>query len=262
MIQLRLETSADYRAVEELTREAFWFNTDRRPYIDEHYLVHRLRGSSAFLPELAYVAEVDGRLVGNIMYSGSKVISPEGVEHEVLTFGPLSVLPEFQGRGIGKALMLRSFEKARELGFGAIVIFGHPDYYPRFGFRPASEFGLCTADGHTFPAFMALELFTGALTGISGRFYLDAVYDNLPEEAVLAFDAGFPAKEPRSKVPIALLLERLEEEAKGSLQGLGLTHLGDLGHFAAHQIARLPGINDQALVTIKSTLKEHGRLWG
>ncbi len=261
-IKLRLETPANYRAVEELTREAFWINTDCRPYIDEHFLVHKLRRSKAFVPELDYVAEVDGRLVGNIMYARSKVVTPEATEHEVLTFGPLSVLPEFQNKGIGRALMLATFEKARELGFTAIVIFGHPDYYPRLGFRQAGEFGLTTSGGNTYPPFMAMELIGGALSGISGRFYEAEAYDNLPQEEVLAFDAGFPVKTPRSKVPIALLLDRLTGEARESLRTLKLTYLGDLMRFAEDEVFSLPGMDTKNLATIKSTLKEHGRLWG
>ena len=262
VIHLRLEKAADHRAVEELTREAFWINTDCRPYIDEHYLVHKLRDSSAFIPELDYVAEVNGRLVGNIMYSRSKIVSPEGVEHEVLSFGPLSVLPEFQGRGIGKALMRESFERARGLGFGAIVIFVHPDYHPRLGFRRASDFGITAADGTTFPAIMALELVPGSLDGITGRLYFDAVYEDLPEDEVMAFDARFPSKKPRSKVPIDLLLERLKGEAKESVKGLKLTYLGDFHRIAVEQVANLRGIDAEALATIRSTLQEHGRLWG
>lgn len=262
VIKLRLETPADYRAVEELTREAFWVTTDCRPYVDEHFLVHKLRGRSAFVPELDYVAKVDGRLAGNIMYSKSKIVSPKGAEHEVLTFGPLSVLPEFQGRGVGKALMLRTFEEARKLGFKAIVIFGHPDYYPRFGFRPAGTFGITTSQGHTFPAFMALELFEGALRGIEGKFYEDSVFGDLPEEEVLRFDASFPAKEPRSKVPIEILVDRLEPVAQTSLRSLQLTYLGQMGALAEGAVRALPGMDEKAIATIRSTLQEHGRIWG
>ena len=262
MIHLRLEKAADHRAVEELTREAFWINTDCRPYIDEHYLVHKLRDSSAFIPELDYVAEVNGRLVGNIMYSRSKIVSPEGVEHEVLSFGPLSVLPEFQGRGIGKALMRESFERARGLGFGAIVIFGHPDYYPRLGFRPAAEFGLETSGGRTFPAFMAMELKQGALQGMQGQFHEDAVFGSLQKEEVLAFDQGFPQKAPRPKIPMEVLLARLEPKARESLQRFQLTYLGEMRRVSEGEVSRLPGLDGKALETIRSTMKEHGRTWG
>lgn len=261
-INLRLETPADYRAVEELTREAFWINTDRRDYIDEHFLVHKLRTASAFVPELDYVAEVNGKLVGNILYTKAKLTTDEGKEHEVLTFGPLSVLPEFQSKGVGKALIQVTIAEARRLGFKAIVIFGHPDYYPRLGFRPASELGLTTANGATFPAFMAMELFEGALNGIQGRFQEDEAFNDLPIEEILAFDASFKAKAHRPKVPIELLINLLEPAAREALKTLKLTYLGDMGALSEDEISKLPGIDPKALETIKSTMKEHGRIWG
>ena len=95
-IQIRLETPADYRAVEELTREAFWaFWEPNRTICDEHLLVHWLRFTPSFVPELDFVAETDGKIVGHIIYSKSKVIDETGKEYETLTFGPLSVLTEF-----------------------------------------------------------------------------------------------------------------------------------------------------------------------
>ena len=108
-----------------------------RPSCDEHLLVHKLRKIPAFVPELDFVAEVEGKIVGNIMYSRAKVVDETGAEHEVLTFGPISVLPEYQGKGIGKALLERTIAEARRLGYRAIVFYGHPDYYPRVGFRRA-----------------------------------------------------------------------------------------------------------------------------
>ena len=101
-ITLRLERPEDYRAVENLTREAFWGFTG--PTCDEHYLVHLLRSVPAFLPELDFVAEMDGELVGNVMYSRAKVVDDGGKETEVLTFGPLAVLPTYWHCGVGSAL--------------------------------------------------------------------------------------------------------------------------------------------------------------
>jgi predicted N-acetyltransferase YhbS len=262
VIRLRVERPEDFRKVEELTREAFWINTDHRPYIDEHYLVHKLRKTSAFVPELAYVAEIHGTLVGNIMYSKARIVTPEGEEHEVLTFGPLSVLPEFQGIGVGKALVLRTFEEAKKLGFRVVVIFGHPDYYPRFGFRRAGDLGITTSQGHTFPAFMVRELVEGALEGIRGRFFEDRVFNDLPEEDVLRFDEGFPKKAPREKVPMERLLDGLDPMAQKALRTLKLTYLGQMGAIAESVVRNLPGMNAKALDTIRSTMKEHGRIWG
>lgn len=261
-IELRLGTPADYRAVEEVTREAFWINTDCRPYIDEHLLAHKLRQTSAFVPELDYVAEVQGNIVGSIVYSKAKIVESPGKEHQVLTFGPLSVLPQFQNKGIGKMLVDVTTAKARELGYTAIAIFGHPDYYPRLGFRPAAEFGLETSGGRTFPAFMAMELKQGALQGMQGQFHEDAVFGSLQKEEVLAFDQGFPQKAPRPKIPMEVLLARLEPKARESLQRFRLTYLGEMRRVSEGEVSRLPGLDGKALETIRSTMKEHGRTWG
>jgi len=106
-----------------LTREAFWVNTDSRSFIDEHLLVYKLRSTPAFMPELDYVAEINGRIVSNIMYSKAKIIATNGKNHEVLTFGPLSVLPEFQNQGIGKALMYFTIAEARRLPHNTFIDF-------------------------------------------------------------------------------------------------------------------------------------------
>ena len=121
-IELRPESPADFRAVEELTRNAFW--NHHAPGCDEHYLAHILRESSDFVPELDYVAVHAGKVVGNIMYTRAKIVLDRGGEREVLCFGPLAVDPAFQGQGVGGALIERTKTLARELGYKAILIFG------------------------------------------------------------------------------------------------------------------------------------------
>ncbi|MCL2003635.1 MAG: N-acetyltransferase [Oscillospiraceae bacterium] len=196
-IHIRLETPADHYAVEALTREAFWaFWEKDRVICDEHLLVHRLRSCPSFVPELNTVAELDGRIIGHIIYSKSRIEEDCGQTYETLTFGPLSVLPELQKKGVGTALMRHTLAEAKRLGHRAVLIFGHPEYYPRIGFRRAAEFGITTADGKTFDAFMAYPLYDGALNGVRGRFYLDPVYESLTQEDALAFDKKFPPKAP------------------------------------------------------------------
>jgi predicted N-acetyltransferase YhbS len=197
-LTFRPETPADRYEVESLTREAFWefWETDGRVICDEHLLVHRMRDASVFVPELNIVAELDGKITGHIMYARSKVTDDHGTEHETLTFGPLSVRPEMQKKGIGQALMRHSFDIARRLGYRAVIIYGHPEYYPRVGFRQASGFGITDPDGKSFDYIMALPLYNGALDGISGRYRTDPVYENLAQEDVLEFDKRFPYKEP------------------------------------------------------------------
>lgn len=195
-IILRLEKEDDWREVEVLTREAFW-RKERIEKIgigcDEHYLVHTLRTAPEFVPELDFVAEVNGRLVGNVIYSKAYVLLPDGSRHNVLNFGPLSVLPKFQKQGVGSALMRHSLKVAARLGYGAVIFFGHPSYYPRFGFKEAKEFNITTSNGKNYPAFMAMELIYGDLEGVSGTFHESPLYDVNSHKAK-EYDAFFPEK--------------------------------------------------------------------
>ena len=194
-LHIRQERPADHYTVEDLTREAFWKPAHEEQGIcDEHLLVHRLRKCDTLIPELNLVAQENGKIVGHIIYSTSKVVDGNDNSHETLIFGPLSVHPDYQRRGIGQALMRHSFKIAKELGYCGIIIYGHPTYYPRVGFRPASEFGISTSDGENFDAFMAYPLYNGAFNGITGRYHYDSVYDTLTQEDTLEFDKQFPPK--------------------------------------------------------------------
>jgi predicted N-acetyltransferase YhbS len=195
-LSLRPETPDDYRITENLTREAFW--NLMRPGCDEHFVLHAMRGDSAFIPELDIVAELDGRIVGHIVYTRSAVTDRDGVCHETITFGPVTVLPEYQKRGIGARLIFHTLDMARELGYGAVIILGHPAYYPRLGFRRAAEFGLTLENGEAFDAFMALELKPGSLSSLGGGVYRYAQVFNTDPAAVDLFDLNFPPKEKRA----------------------------------------------------------------
>lgn len=191
-IVIRLEEPKDHRIVEELTREAFWnLNV---PGCDEHLLAHNLRTGAAFVPELDFVAEADGRVAGNIMFCRAKVAADDGAEREVLTFGPVSVWPHMQKRGIGSALIRHALKRAADMGFTAVLIYGDPDYYCRFGFRPAADFGILTSEGRIHAALQALELVPGALSGVTGRFLEGEAYHVDPSE-MEGFDSTFPPKE-------------------------------------------------------------------
>ena len=181
---LRNEKKTDWKTVEQITYRAF---RDAPPTGggddgNEALLARKLRSRAAFVPELDYVAELDGSVIGNIMYTRSKVVNDDGGEWETLTFGPVSVLPKYQGQGVGGALIRKTLESARELGYRAVLIFGHESYYPRFGFKPASTFCITTADGKNFPAFMALPLYGGALEGVRGRLICDEAYSTLDKD--------------------------------------------------------------------------------
>lgn len=189
-ISIRLERPADYRAVEELTHAAFNtppFVRPGREFPLEPYMVHRLREKCGVM-ELNFVAEVENRIVGHIIYSNAYVLYSDGSKTDVLSFGPLSVLPELQRMGIGSALMKHSIEQAQKLGFGAIFFYGHVDYYPRFGFVKASAF----LGGHANPYCMAMELQEGYMKNIAGKFVEPDIYnDDLNYEQAKEYDKQF-----------------------------------------------------------------------
>lgn len=193
MLIFRPETENDYDSVEFLTREAFW--NKYKPGCDEHYLLHILRGDPAVVMPLCEVCELDSEIVGHILYTHANVVGDDGHVFPVLTFGPISVRPDMQGKRIGAQLIRRTMARACEMGFAGVVITGNPAYYHRFGFRPASDFGILYEDGSSFPELMAAELSEGKLHGIAGRIAFAPAYSNMREEDVLAFDACFPKKE-------------------------------------------------------------------
>jgi putative acetyltransferase len=148
-VRIRAETAADYAAIAEVTAAAFG-----QP--DEADLVEAIRASDEYVPELTLVAEEDGRIVGHVMFSYSAL---EGSDTGLLQLSPLSVAPERQGSGIGSALTREALRLADERGEPLVLVLGHPSYYPRFGFRPASSLGL-EAPNPEWPdeAFMAVPL--------------------------------------------------------------------------------------------------------
>jgi predicted N-acetyltransferase YhbS len=191
-IVIKPETPDDYKEAENMTREAFW--DVYRPGCNEHLVLHNLRNSPAFVTELDLIAVEGDKIVGNIVYSRAKVIDEQGRESVILCMGPFAVLPDYQKKGIGSELLKRSVERARELGYKAVIIFGEPDYYHKFGFKNAAEYGIKTAEGENLEPFMALELQENGLKGISGRFYYDAAY-NPSNEELEAFEKEFSPKE-------------------------------------------------------------------
>jgi predicted N-acetyltransferase YhbS len=193
-ISIRLEEENDYRIVEYLTREAFW--NVYKPGCDEHLIVHKMRQVPAFVKELSLVACDGDKIVGNIIYSKAKVINSKNKEFEVLCLGPIGVLPSYQGQGIGSLLMNYSIDQARQFGHKAVILFGNQNYYHRFGFRNAKEYGIQTSAGENFEEFMALELYDGAMNVNSGKFYADGVFQVKKDELEI-FEREFPYKEKR-----------------------------------------------------------------
>lgn len=255
-IELRLETPADYRQVELLTREAFWGYF--QPKCDEHYLVKLLRDSDAFIPELDYVAEIDGKLAGNIMYSKAQVVSPNGDTHDVIVFGPLSVLPDHQSRGVGRALLTHTIAEAKRLGYRAILLCGHPDYYTRVGFKRASSFGIIGSGGMSCDAVMAMELYEGALDGISGELKEADVFYQLTPEAVEAYDSTLPPKAPQDLPKIVLLLERLTPQQQKPFIEHEVVTLCDVTVKSRDELMAWEGMTADIIPIINEVLKAHG----
>ena len=117
-------------------------------------------------------------------------------------------------------------------------------------------------DGGVFDAFMAMELYDGALCGISGRYYEDLVFHTMTADEVAEFDRDFQQMVPRSVVPVDALLSRLDSAAADAIRSLNLPCLGELRGRSQAEISSLPGIDDKAIKTIRTVMREHGRIWG
>lgn len=196
---IRLEKRENYREVENLTREAFW--NVYRPGCTEHYIVHCYRNRKGFVPGLDFVMEKEGRIIGHVMYVQSEIKTSNGTL-QIMTFGPISILPECQRQGYGKALLDYSMERAKALGCGALAICGNIDFYGKSGFIPAKEKQIYYADDTEAEYFLIKELIPGFLDGITGSYKDPEGYFAAEENpgAFEAYDATFPKKE-KLKLP-------------------------------------------------------------
>lgn len=194
MVIIRNEKESDYSIVEEITRKAFY--NLYIPGCIEHYLVHIMRNHEDFIPELDFIAELDGQVIGNIMYTKAKLVDESGFEKEILTFGPISVLPEYQRKGYGKRLMEHSFQEAARLGYDVIVIFGSPANYVGRGFQSCKKYNICL-ENHKYPAAMMVkELKEHVLDGRKW-FYYDSPVMNIDEEEARRYDDSLEKMEKK-----------------------------------------------------------------
>ena len=197
---IRLEKEEDYRAVENLVRESFW--NVYRPGCSEHYVIHVLRDDPAFVKELDFVMEQDGRLIGQNIFVKTIINADDGRTIPVLTMGPIGITPELKRKGYGKALLDYSLEKAAELGYGAVLFEGNIDFYGKSGFSYARLFGIRYHDlpeGADDSFFLCKELIPGYLDGITGVYQTPQGY-YVDDSDVEEFDRGFPPKE-KQKLP-------------------------------------------------------------
>ena len=197
---IRSEEKKDHREVENLIRESFW--NVYRPGCSEHYVIHVLRGDPAFVKELDFVMEQDGRLIGQNMFMKTVIEADDGRVIPVLTMGPICITPELKRQGYGKALLEYSLEKASALGYGAVLFEGNIGFYGKCGFDYASKFGIRY---HDLPEdadssfFLCRELIHGYLDGITGVYQTPRGY-YVDDADVAEFDKSFPPKE-KLKLP-------------------------------------------------------------
>jgi predicted N-acetyltransferase YhbS len=156
---IRQEKKEDYERIYEINKQAF-------NQIDESELVNRIRASENFIPELSLVAEKNGEIIGHILFSKMKIIGEK--EYETLSLAPIAVLPKYQNQGVGGKLIKEGLKRAEKLGFNSVIVVGHKDYYPKFGFEKASKWSIkCPIDAPD-EAFMAIELKVGSLKNKTG----------------------------------------------------------------------------------------------
>ena len=197
---IRLEKSEDYREVENLVREAFW--NVYRPGCSEHYVIHVLRDDPAFVKELDFVMEQDGRIIGQNMFMKTVIEADDGRTVPVLTMGPIGIIPELKRRGYGKKLLDYTLRKAADMGFGAVLFEGNIGFYGKSGFDYAEKFGIRY---HDLPEdadasfFLCKELVAGYLDGVTGVYQTPQGY-YVDDSEVEEFDRDFPAKE-KLKLP-------------------------------------------------------------
>ena len=197
---IRLETPADHAEVENLVRESFW--NVYRPGCYEHYLLHCLRDDKDFVPELDFVMEKDGRIIGQNVFVRASIQADDGRDIPIMTMGPICIADDLKRRGYGKILLDYTIEKAKEMGAGALCFEGNIDFYGKSGFTYASEFGLRyrgLPEDVDASFFLCKELIPGYLAGITGEYGPPAGY-LIDEAKAEEFDKQYPYKE-KLKLP-------------------------------------------------------------
>ncbi len=199
-IIIRLEKKVEYREVEKLVRESFW--NVYKPGCSEHYVLHVLRDDPAFVKELDFVMEKDGRLIGQNVFVRTVINADDSRDIDVLTMGPICIAPELKRKGYGKLLLDYSLEKAAEMGFGAVLFEGNIDFYGKSGFDYARKYGIRYHDlpeGADDSFFLCKELIPGYLDEVIGVYQTPQAY-YVDDADVNEFDRMFPEKE-KLKLP-------------------------------------------------------------
>jgi len=199
-MNIRLEEPKDYIEVENLTRESFW--NVYKPGCTEHYVLNQYRTNPDFIPELDFVMEEDGKIIGHVMYSKAEIILEDGSILPAWTFGPISIHLDYKRKGYGLKLLQYSIEKAKELGVGILCMEGNIDFYSHAGFVVASTLGIHyhgMSKEDPVPFFLAQELTPGYMAGKEGTYNTPKGYyvAEVNPEAFQAYEATFPQKEKK-----------------------------------------------------------------
>ena len=194
MLNIRNETEQDYQRVEEITRKDFY--NLYVPGCMEHYLIHIMRQHEDFLPELDFVMELDGLVIGNIMYTKATLTDEQGNKKEILTFGPICILPDYQRMGYGKMLMEHSFRRASELEYDTIVIFRSPANYVGRGFQCCMKYNICLENGKYPAAMLVKELKPHTLDGRKWVYH-DSPVMSIDKQAAQKYDDSLEKMEKK-----------------------------------------------------------------
>ena len=189
---IRAETEKDYKTAEHVTREAFW--NVYRPGCLEHYVLNQFRSNKDFIPQLSFILEKGGEVIGHIMYAKAHVELEDGAKLPIMTFGPFSILPQYRGKGYGAYLLTYSMEQAVKMGAKALAITGDINFYGRFGFVMAKTKNVFYKADPDADYFLIKELEQGFITGIKG-YYTDPDGYFVDETEAEIFDTQFAQKQ-------------------------------------------------------------------
>jgi len=192
---IRKENKNDYEQTEFITREAF-FNVYCKGCM-EHYILYKLHQSKDYIKDLSFVVEKDKRIIGHIGYTHSELILDKNNKKEIISFGPVSIIPEYKRKGIGSQLIEHSIKEAKRLGYKAIVIYGNPMIYKNFGFTLGIKYGIKTSENKDAVALLALELEEGYLKDKNGYKFIESLDFEINEEELEEYNKKFPYKEER-----------------------------------------------------------------
>ena len=189
---IRNEKPEDYRTVEELIKKTFW--NLYVPGCGEHYFAHLVRKSEDFIPELDFVLEEDGKIIGHIMYVKAKFVAADGTQKDVLSFGPFTIHPDYQRKGYGRKLLDHSLEVAKRMGYDTVAIWGNPENYACYGFRNCKRYDVCLEEGVYPVSLMVKVLKEDALSGKSWKYVESPAHE--PDMSGLEeFDSSFEQME-------------------------------------------------------------------